>query len=287
MALSTPPPTPSERKCQGVQLERGAIGGAGRGQVLFLHVWKTAGSTLGEMAITNGEAFHHHKTHEVLNWTQVRAGKPSFVAYPGPMRPELEASLWAGGGWKFVTMLRDPIEQAISLFLYKCHSTELGCKREALDPWVARGGRNKHWGKARDAGVWFVDNQATRWICGAACDVDTLAEEHFRVATRHLFRFSAILITEDFDALDKHRLGYMLGWSKLASRTGSGEPLAGSFNSHHQHKRRLRKELLGDPRIRSRLAKVQRWDTALYQIARKLAEAQRLAHDAVACGAPS
>jgi len=73
-------------------------------------------------------------------------------------------------------------------------------------PWLNRRGRNKHWGKARDAGKYFVQSgyavalrpRMRRRCCNRRAFFDRKLNP---------FRFSLVLLTEDFDTLDKHRLG--------------------------------------------------------------------------------
>merc|ERR1712166_447801 len=289
------PPNTAARKCQqieplnpssqdSVSEQPGAVKcdlsltvAARRGgrRVFFEHIWKAGGTNLNAMAIQNGEVFYHHETEQVLDWEFVSHRNVTFIDHPGPMQA---AFPMGSPDWIFVLLLRDPMTQPISLFLY--HWAKHLAARGQLSPktfvqWISVPIQG-----LTGLGKNFIDNQHTRWICGARCAGTELTERDFEYAVQQLFRFDIVMVLEAFDSTDRCLMG-QAGWNTLQSRPAAGKVCAGTNNVHKQPQ--FFQVLMRNAEVRQALNRIQRWDLKLYQIAIKVSEAQRFAFADPAC----
>lgn len=180
--------------------------------VLFLHLPKAGGTTLGDFVYNQCRADAEHD--EML----LNAGvlflpygffKEADLAVPEPVRPLLRrADLRAviGHFWfglheyvarpsTYITLLRNPVERVVSLYHYLKLEGRMSLEEFASHPPYRE-----------------VDNDQTRRIAGVNPDIGDCTEATLRAAQENLRRhFSVVGVTERFDetlVLLKLRLGW-------------------------------------------------------------------------------
>ena len=253
-------------------------------RIFFQHIWKAGGSNLCRMAERNNEVFFHHNTNYVLNWDLHIRDHYTFIDHPGPMQTNFAL---LDPTWTFITMFRNPLTQPLSTFMNHWGKRSV----YALDfiRWIETASWHSEPVAQSDIatsnrsvygyGQHFIDNQHTRWICGTACNVPVLQRSHFLLAVENLFRFKHVMIMEEFDSVDRCRFQDI--WPDLESRRGDGSPWAGTYNA--KANAHIFNTFMDDPQLVRRLSEVQRWDLRLFKVAKRLAEAQRIAYVNQSC----
>ena len=95
---------------------------AARPKLFFVHVWKAGGTSLASMARRNNETTHHQPSTKPLGRFASWPRDATFIEAANPAPPFLFARGADGApfralGWRAVVLLREPLRQALSLFL--------------------------------------------------------------------------------------------------------------------------------------------------------------------------
>jgi len=246
-------------------------------RVFFEHIWKSGGSSMEAMAKLNQEATLVHESTRKLDWKSVATSNVTFLNHHGPMQ---SAFPLADPHWIFMTMLRDPMVQPVSQFIHHRRVQTLKAQIELSEgflSWI----QYPLWRHGLiGQGNYFIDNLATRWLCGVTCDATTLTQQHFDTAASNLRQFRHVLIMEDLDEIDRCRL-HRLGWKVLKSRLPKGRVLSGTSNSQVNadsltgNASSPLEQILGNADVRVALERVQHFDIKLYALAKQIGSAQR------------
>lgn len=234
----------------------GAIEGRRRMRtVIFLHIPKAAGSTLHAVL---RRKYPKHQIYDVST-----AQLPAFHALPLQRRAEL--ALVKGhmpfgihehipNDFTYITLLRDPVERAISHYYYvlrrTTHNLHDRMKRMELEDYVTSGITHE------------MDNGQVRLLSGHDDDLPFggCGEQHLREAIGNLREhFSVVGLAERFEEsllLMQHALGWITApyYVKRNARLGRAPEIPAA--------------------VRRRIADVNRFDIALYDYGRALFEAQ-------------
>jgi len=200
--------------------------------VLFLHVPKAGGTTLGEYVYNQCRA-PQDQDEGLLNagvlFVPYGFFKEPGLEVPGYIRPMLgRADLRAVVGhfwfglhehverpWTYVTLLRDPVERVVSLYHYLKLEERMSLEEFAASPPFRE-----------------VDNDQVRRIAGADPEIGGCTREMLETAKENLRRhFAVVGVTERFDEtlvlLDRR-----LGWTKeVASYPRNVNPARGPTDS--------------------------------------------------------
>lgn len=182
--------------------------------VIFLHIPKTAGSTLDQV-IYRQYRFHQVYTTGQASQQGVAAIQKMSEAERGKLRlikghMTFGIHHYISGPWAYFTFFRDPLERTISYFYYICrapehplytliHEQKMDLRQyleERLDP--------------------ILYNCHTRLLSGVWDEIPAGActEEHLEIAKENLNQMKVVGLTEQFDA-SLLLLGQAFGWKQL------------------------------------------------------------------------
>lgn len=288
--------------------------GGRKSRIFFHHVWKCGGANLCDMAIRNGEAVPNPKLPNPSSRCEVLAPAyqtPSeatlleanftFAAWQAPLIPGRGAFAGAKGEFAFVTILRNPLDQALSHFhhaqsdfrLYANFTAFLDfglCVASHNVSFKTLNGCEEHLleKSLRPADIHpfaiFRDNQQLRWLEPTDVGMAVQGRPHLgsgdlRRAKTRLDLFDEVVILEEFHSRDRWRFA-KYGWQDLDdARSASLQ-----WDHIHQQHRRSNATAQLSPEILSRLQEVQRWDQQLYRHGQEVARRQADVSNAIEHG---
>jgi hypothetical protein len=257
------------------------------------HVWKCGGSNFCTMAIKNGETVPSaddqpanrcdlYINPEVLK-AFPRSTHYSFAEYQHAL--PVDAPL-GNSKVAFLTILRDPLNQALSWFRH----VEIRTSRyNSLEDFLDFGEGWKKWRTetfnngqpppkynhcVAHSFECFQDNLQIRWLLG---DKEfehgkplRLSHSWLKRAKDRLDRFDEVFVLEDFHDRDAYRMA-KYGWHDLDDGLSSGNTTGSQFHSN------ARQFLKSMPRLLAKLKELQKWDVILYQYGSELAAKQATA----------
>lgn len=275
--------------------------------IFFHHVWKCGGSNICDMALRNGEiAPNAHVANPSVRCDardlQVLFDAPrsnhSFVSWQFPL-PKVNFGWFAPGGplagFKVVTMLRNPLDQALSHFLHARSIYELPLKpNRTMDSFVSfvelgmcLGRQNDTHEASRECANYtteewrdflpfrvFRDNQQMRWILGAdsksGLGRPMLGAKDLVEAKARLDNFDDVMVLEMMHVRDRSRFA-KFGWQDL-------EDLQ-SANLHRvESNKKSASAIVSLPSsVMTRLREIQWWDMKFYGYGSKIASRQAFA----------
>jgi hypothetical protein len=226
--------------------------------VLFLHIPKAGGTTLGEFV------FNQCRTDDEYDEGLIKSGvffmshgffKESDLSVPEHVqkilrRPDLRAVV--GHFWfglheyinrpsTYITLLRNPVERIVSLYHYLKLEDKMSIEKFTSSPPFKE-----------------ADNDQTRRLAGVDPEIGGCAPEHLRAAQENLRKhFSVVGVTERLDEtliLLKRKFGWTKEIASYPRNVNPNKPLANSLS----------------PEIREAIRKRNELDYELHQYANKL-----------------
>lgn len=215
--------------------------------VLFLHIPKAGGTTLGEFVFNqcraDGEDEDEFIKSGVFFMSYGFFKEPDFsvpeYARKILCRPDLRAVVghfWFGlhehlnRPWTYVTVLRNPLERIVSLYHYLKLEEKMSFEQFAFSPPFKE-----------------ADNDQTRRLAGVDPEIGGCTPEHLRAAQENLRKhFSVVGVTERLDEtfiLLKRRLGWTKEVASYPRNVNPKKPLANSLSDRIKKAIRKRNEL--------------------------------------------
>lgn len=275
--------------------------GLHKSRIFFHHVWKCGGANLCDMAIRNGEAVPNPELPNPSSRCEVLApgyqtpsegslleANYTFAAWQAPLTPG--AFIGAKGNqFAFVTILRNPLDQALSHFHHAQRDFRLYANFSAfMDFGLCVASHNVSYETLNGCEQYllqkalrlpdiypfavFRDNQQLRWLLPTDVGMGLqgrphLRSEDVRAAKARLDLFDEVMILEEFHSRERWRFA-KYGWQDLDDERGSNLHLEAAFHGRSNATAELSPETL------IRLQEVQRWDQELYWHGKEVARRQ-------------
>jgi hypothetical protein len=178
-----------------------------RGPVAFVHIPRTAGGSLkSALALAYGRVASPGNV--VKSVDEVAEKLRRWSTKPEDARPQLLVDhvplglyeRYLPGGTRYITMLRDPVERALShYFSAKSGMRVRRTKGKLAPPGFPQEQRMVSIGDAISTTLPVLSNLSTRFLCGAVSLDDALPADAVERATANLARFEFVGITEQFE----------------------------------------------------------------------------------------
>lgn len=275
--------------------------------IFFHHIWKCGGTNICDMAVRNGEvapkaydlnpAVRCDATDEQRLFNAPQSNH-SFVSWQQPL-PKVNFGWFAPSGplagFKMVTLLRNPLDQALSHFFHAQRIYELPTMEpnHTLDSFVSfielgvcAGRQNDTQQASRECAKYmtkewrdfhhfrvFRDNQQMRWILGAdthnGVGRPMLGAEDLAAAKARLDNFDDVMILEMMHVRDRSRFA-KFGWQDLNDLQSANVHRAETNSKSVSATDRLRSAT----RVLALLRDIQCWDMKFYSYGSNIAARQ-------------